>query len=120
MNEWYVKSLRLLTEQECFIFLNKDISFKEILKDTQIQQLKDTYKIYITDTISSWISIISIQKIFYDQKKKSNFVNNLKSGKSLLSSEKFIFWHLQMFPSRSLQFMIQKQCISFEKELGKE
>lgn len=55
-------------------------------------------------------------KIFYDQKKKSN---NLKSGKSLLFSEKFIFWHLQMFPSRSLQFMIQKQCISFEKELGK-
>lgn len=125
MNEWYVKSLRLLTEQECFIFLNKDISFKEILKDTQIQQLKDTYKIYITIIIyitnikfnNFFLNFYNINtKIFYDQKKKSN---NLKSGKSLLFSEKFIFWHLQMFPSRSLQFMIQKQCISFEKELGK-
>lgn len=78
MNEWYVKSLRLLTEQECFIFLNKDISFKEILKDTQIQQLKDTYKIYITIIIyitniryNFFLNFYNINtKIFYDQKKK--------------------------------------------------
>lgn len=77
MNEWYVKSLRLLTEQECFIFLNKDISFKEILKDTQIQQLKDTYKIYITIIIyitniryNFFLNFYNINtKIFYDQKK---------------------------------------------------
>lgn len=80
MNEWYVKSLRLLTEQECFIFLNKDISFKEILKDTQIQQLKDTYKIYITIIIyitnikfnNFFLNFYNINtKIFYDQKKKN-------------------------------------------------
>lgn len=78
MNEWYVKSLRLLIEQECFIFLNKDISFKEILKDTQIQQLKDTYKIYITIIIyitniryNFFLNFYNINtKIFYDQKKK--------------------------------------------------
>lgn len=78
MNEWYVKNLRLLTEQECFIFLNKDISFKEILKDTQIQQLKDTYKIYITIIIyitniryNFFLNFYNINtKIFYDQKKK--------------------------------------------------
>lgn len=64
--------------------------------------------------------MMSIQKIFYNQKKKkSKIVNNLKLDESLLSPEKFIFWHLQMFLSRSLQFTIQKQCISFEKKLGK-
>lgn len=79
MNEWYVKSLRLLIEQEYFIFLNKDISFKEILKDTQIQQLKDTYKIYITIIIyitniryNFFLNFYNINtKIFYDQKKKN-------------------------------------------------